>query len=54
MGKCCHLCLVVFTYRRMPTDLEITFVEVREKNVEQLKVLNRAIFPINYQVNATG
>ena len=38
----------------MPTDLEISFVEVQEKNVEQLKVLNRGIFPINYQVNVTG
>ena len=28
--------------------LPITFGAVTEKNVEQLKVLNRAIFPINY------
>lgn len=34
----------------MLTDLNISFVEVRDDNVEQLKVLNRAIFPINYQV----
>lgn len=34
----------------MPTELDISFVEVRDENVEQLKVLNRAIFPINYQV----
>ncbi|KAL3163256.1 hypothetical protein ABBQ32_009655 [Trebouxia sp. C0010 RCD-2024] len=33
----------------MPTELDISFVEVRDENVEQLKVLNRAIFPINYQ-----
>ena len=39
------------SYRHMPTDLDISFVEVRDENVEQLKVLNRAIFPINYQVN---
>ncbi len=32
-------------------DHEITFDEVREQNLEQLKILNRAIFPINYQVN---
>ncbi len=31
-------------------DLEITFDEVRKQNIEQLKILNRAIFPINYQV----
>ncbi|DBA94976.1 TPA: N-acetyltransferase 5 [Trebouxia sp. C0004] len=30
-------------------DLEITFDEVQEQNLEQLKILNRAIFPINYQ-----
>lgn len=47
--KCYDLCLVISTH--MPTELELSFVEVREKNVEQLKVLNRAIFPINYQVN---
>ena len=28
--------------------LSISFDGVRDKNVEQLKVLNRAIFPINY------
>jgi hypothetical protein len=28
--------------------LPITFGAVTEKNVEQLKLLNRAIFPINY------
>ena len=38
----------------MHTELEISFVEVRENNVEQLKVLNRAIFPINYQVTVTS
>ena len=32
-----------------PLRLAICFDGVREKNVEQLKVLNRAIFPINYQ-----
>lgn len=37
----------------MHTELEISFVEVRENNVEQLKVLNRAVFPINYQVTVT-
>ena len=31
------------------TQLPITFDGIREKNLEQLKVLNRAIFPINYQ-----
>ena len=31
-------------------DLEITFDEVRKQNIEQLKILNRAIFPIKYQV----
>lgn len=29
--------------------LPIIFDTVREKNIEQLRVLNRAIFPINYQ-----
>lgn len=28
--------------------LPITFDNVRDKNIEQLRVLNRAIFPINY------
>lgn len=36
----------------MPTELKISFAEVRDKNVEQLKVLNRAIFPINYQARS--
>ena len=34
----------------MPPELAITFDEVRVKNVEQLKTLNLAIFPIKYQV----
>lgn len=29
-------------------QLQINFDTVREKNIEQLRVLNRAIFPINY------
>jgi hypothetical protein len=29
--------------------LTITFDGVREKNIEQLRILNQAIFPINYQ-----
>ncbi|KAI3436413.1 hypothetical protein D9Q98_005830 [Chlorella vulgaris] len=31
-----------------PSRLPITFGTVTDKNIEQLKVLNRAIFPINY------
>lgn len=29
--------------------LPITFDGVREKNIEQLRILNQAIFPIKYQ-----
>lgn len=32
-------------------DLKITFDCVRDKNVEQLRVLNNVLFPINYQVH---
>lgn len=31
--------------------LDITFMSLRDKNIEQLKVLNRVIFPIRYQVS---
>ena len=34
----------------MPSAPKINFDIVRDSNVEQLKVLNRAIFPIKYQV----
>ena len=30
-------------------ELAIAFDTIRDKNLEQLRVLNRAIFPINYQ-----
>ena len=30
-------------------DLKITFDCVRDKNIEQLRVLNNVLFPINYQ-----
>ena len=33
----------------MKQTLKITFDGVREKNLEQLRILNQAIFPINYQ-----
>ena len=32
-----------------PAQLEISFDQVSESNLEQLKTLNRVIFPINYQ-----
>ena len=35
----------------MPAELQITFDDLREQNVEQLKILNRAVFPIKYQVS---
>lgn len=30
--------------------LSITFDSIRDKNVEQVKILNSVIFPVNYQV----
>lgn len=35
-------------------SLALDFAAPTEKNIEQLKVLNRAIFPIAYQVGGWG
>ena len=32
-------------------DLSITFDGVRDKNIEQLRVLNNVLFPIQYQAH---
>jgi N-alpha-acetyltransferase 50 len=35
-------------------ELQVSFDEVREKNVEQLKMLNNIVFPIKFPVSASG